>query len=153
MQRMDVQKIENHPSFSGSTLNNDFSMLKLKNAVDFCSHPHIRPVCLPTDTSNTFAGDDAIVTGWGTTSSGGWLSSSLLEVTVKVLTNNACKNNYAYSSSEIKSSMLCAGVDGGGKDACQVTILDKDWQGFDDCYRETQVVPLSLMWQTTTTSS
>ena len=120
MQRMDVVQIKSHPSFSWSTLDNDFSLLKLEDAVDFCSHPHIRPVCLPTDTSNTFAGVDAIVTGWGTTSSGGWLSSSLLEVTVEVLTNNACGNNYAYSSSMITSTMLCAGVEEGGKDACQV---------------------------------
>ena len=125
MQRMNVVKIKSHPDFSWSTLNNDFSLLKLEDAVDFCSHPHIRPVCLPTDTSNTFAGDDAIVTGWGTISSGGWLSSSLLEVTVKVLTNNACKNDYAYSSSDITNKMLCAGVDGGGKDACQVNKVEK----------------------------
>ena len=129
MQRMDVVQIKSHPSFSWSTLDNDFSLLKLEDAVDFCSHPHIRPVCLPTDTSNNFAGDDAIVTGWGTTSSGGSVSSTMLEVTVKVLSNNACKNNYAYSSSDITNKMLCANVDGGGKDACQVTILGRDWQG------------------------
>merc|ERR1719510_553042 len=60
MQRMDVAQIKSHPSFSWSTLDNDFSLLKLEDAVDFCSHPHIRPVCLPTDTSNTFAGVDAV---------------------------------------------------------------------------------------------
>ena len=122
MQRMNVGKIKNHPDYNDNTINYDFSMLKLKNAVDFCSHPHIRPVCLPTDTSNTFAGDDAIVTGWGTTTSGGSVSSTMLEVTVKVLTNNACKNDYVYSSSDITNKMLCANVDGGGKDACQVTV-------------------------------
>ena len=129
MQRMNVGRIKNHPDYNDNTINYDFSMLKLKNAVDFCSHPHIRPVCLPTDTSNNFAGVDAIVTGWGTTSSGGSVSSSMLEVTVKVLSNNACKNNYAYSSSDITNKMLCANVDGGGKDACQVKNLDRDRKG------------------------
>ena len=85
MQRMDVKKIVNHPDFQLGTLNNDFAMLKLKTAVDYCAHPHIRPICLPTDTTQNFAGVDAIVTGWGTTSSGGSLSSSMLEVTVKVI--------------------------------------------------------------------
>ena len=85
MQRMNVKSIVNHPDYDDSTTNNDFAMLKLKTAVDYCAHPHIRPICLPTDTTQNFAGVDAIVTGWGTTSSGGSLSSSMLEVTVKVI--------------------------------------------------------------------
>ena len=124
MQRMNVKEIQNHPDYNDATTNNDFALLKLKLKIDYCTHPHIRPVCLPTDTSENFAGVDAIVTGWGTTSSGGSLSSSLLEVTVKVLTNSQCKNDYSYASSMITSKMLCANVDGGGKDSCQVTILD-----------------------------
>ena len=123
MQRMNVMKIENHPDYNSATTNNDFAVLKLKNAVDFCAHPHIRPICLPTDTSEKFAGVEAIVTGWGTTSSGGSLSSSMLEVTVNVLSNNQCKNDYSYSSSMITSEMLCANVEGGGKDSCQVLII------------------------------
>merc|ERR1719192_2296339 len=119
MQRMNVGQIKNHPDYNDVTTNNDFALLRLKKAVDFCTHSHIRPICLPTDTSESFAGVDAIVTGWGTTSSGGSLSSSMLEVTLKVLTNNQCKNDYSYASSMITSKMLCANVDGGGKDSCQ----------------------------------
>ena len=126
MQRMNVMKIENHPDYNSATTNNDFALLKLKKAVDFCAHPHIRPICLPTDTSENFGGVEAIVTGWGTTSSGGSLSSSMLEVTVKVLTNSQCKNDYSYPSSMITSKMMCANVEGGGKDACQVIILETD---------------------------
>ena len=112
MQRMNVGQIKNHPDYNDVTTNNDFALLRLKKAVDFCTHSHIRPICLPTDTSESFAGVDAIVTGWGTTSSGGSLSSSMLEVTLKVLTNNQCKNDYSYASSMITSKMLCANVDG-----------------------------------------
>ena len=148
MQRMNVKKIEIHPDYSSSTLDSDFSLLNLENAVDYCTHPHIRPVCLPTDTSEKFSGVDAILTGWGTTSSGGSLSSSMLDVTVKVLTNSQCKNDYSYASSMITSKMMCANVDGGGKDACQVTILET-CRCLDACYRETQVVHCSLTWQTT----
>ena len=32
---------------------------------------------------------------------------------------NVCRNDYGYSSTAIKDSMLCAAVPGGGKDACQ----------------------------------
>ena len=85
MQRMNVKEILNHPDFNRQTANNDFGLLKLKTAVDFCGHPHIRPICLPTVTSQKFAGVEAIVTGWGRTSEGGNVSSSLMEVTVKVM--------------------------------------------------------------------
>jgi len=117
--RMGVMTIKNHPDYDGQKYDYDFSMLKLKSEVDFCSYPHIRPICLPPDTSDNYAGDKAITTGWGTTSSGGSVSNELREVTLDVITNNQCKNNFAYSSSMITSQMLCANVDGGGKDACQ----------------------------------
>ena len=85
MQRMNVKKIVNHPNYNNRTTNNDFALLKLEKAVDYCAHPHIRPICLPTDTSQTFAGVEAIKTGWGKTSEGGSFSSTLLEVTLKVI--------------------------------------------------------------------
>ena len=116
---MNVIKIEIHPNYNSGTLNNDFSVLKLKTSVDYCSYPHIRPVCLPTDTSIKYVGDMATVTGWGTTSSGGSLSNKLREVEVKVLSNHQCRSDYTYSSSDITNQMLCAAVAGGGKDSCQ----------------------------------
>ena len=41
----------------------------------------------------------------------------LMEVDVKVISNSACQNKYRYF--DITSQMLCAHVDGGGKDSCQ----------------------------------
>ena len=116
---MGIAEITNHPDYNDQTFNYDFSMLKLKSEVNYCNYPHIRPVCLPFDTTDTFAGDAATVTGWGTTSSGGDLSNTLREVAVTVLTNNKCKSDFSYSSGDITSNMLCANVDGGGKDSCQ----------------------------------
>ena len=49
--RASIDKIVNHPDYNKQTTDNDYSMLRLKNAVDFAAYPHIRPVCLPTDTS------------------------------------------------------------------------------------------------------
>merc|ERR1712168_967172 len=117
--RADVSSIEDHPDYNSNTLDNDFSMLKLAVAVDYGSHPHIRPICLPAIDTLTYNGDTATVTGWGTTSSGGSLSSTLREVDVTVMSNSNCRNDYGYWSSEITSSMLCANVVGGGKDSCQ----------------------------------
>ena len=123
MQRMNVKEILSHPNFSWWTGNNDFALLKLQKAVDYCAHPNIRPICLPADTNEKFAGVEAILTGWGRTSEGGPPSSSLLDVTVKVLSSYQCKRDYSGPSlPSITSKMLCAKVEGGGKDACQVII-------------------------------
>ena len=56
-------KIHSHPDYNQRTTNYDFALLKLKTAVDFCAHAHIRPVCLPPDNSENYAGAMAIVTG------------------------------------------------------------------------------------------
>ena len=104
-----ASELINHPDFNSYTLDYDFAMIKLDRPVDFASYPHIRPICLPTATSGTFEGVTATVTGWGWTQQ--ILRSSttkLLEVDVNVLSNNACKNDYSYRSTEIdrKSTRL-----------------------------------------------
>ena len=93
--RLKVGKILNHPDYNERTTNYDFALLKLRTPVDFCAetHMHIRPVCLPPDATQTYAGSVATVTGWGTTTSGGDLSSTLQEVEVVVLTNYNCKGD------------------------------------------------------------
>lgn len=115
--RKNVKRIIDHPSYNTRSLDYDFALLELDSAVDFASNSHIRPACLPTG-SDSYSGFKAIVTGWGTTSSGGSQSSKLREVTVDVLSNAQCKAS-SYSNSDITDRMLCAAVNGGGKDACQ----------------------------------
>ncbi len=61
----------------------------------------------------TFAGDTAVVTGWGDTTEGGSNSLDLQEVEVDVLTNAQCSNAY----SQLTSNMICAASP--GKDSCQ----------------------------------
>jgi len=119
MVRMAISKIINHPDYQHSTTNDDFSLLKMKKTIDFSKYAHIRPICIPTDASKDYTDFTATVSGWGTLSSGGSTSNQLREVDVKVLSNAKCKNNYNYPSSWITSQMLCANVNGGGKDACQ----------------------------------
>merc|ERR1712168_98470 len=116
--RKNVVRVIDHPSYDRSTLDYDFSLLQLDSAIDFASNEHIRPVCLPSDDSNTYAGQQATVTGWGTTSSGGSTSSTLREVVVQVLSNTECTNK-GYTTSDITANMICAGVEAGGKDSCQ----------------------------------
>ena len=60
-----ISKIIRHPLWNITTYDYDFSLLKLENAIDFMKYDHIRPVCLPEDTTKTYAKQDATITGWG----------------------------------------------------------------------------------------
>merc|ERR1711892_1536249 len=119
MLKRNIEKIVDHPNYDKQTSNYDFSLMKLAEPIDFSSYTHIRPICLPENGDSDYANFVSTVTGWGTTSLGGSTSSKLLEVDVNVMTNSECQNNYAYPSSWITDQMLCAIVEGGGKDACQ----------------------------------
>ena len=93
--RLNVEDIRNHPRYirvcSRQAPDFDFSMVKLASAVDFSAHPHIRPICLPTDSRNSFAGVKATITGWGRVVSGGQQPSVLQEVDLIALSNSQCR--------------------------------------------------------------
>ena len=127
--RMGVQKIVEHPDYNTRTTNNDFSLLKMSSKVDFADNPHVRPVCLPRSLTQSYSGYSAIVSGWGTTSSGGNMASKLQEVEVEVLSNQQCKNT-GYNPAWITPEMMCAGVSGGGKDSCQGDSGDHNFLSF-----------------------
>jgi len=110
--RISLSAITDHPGYNGNTLDNDFSILTLSEAVAF--NREVSPACLPSDVSQDFAGQVATVSGWGTTSSGGNQPTVLNEVDVTVTSNADC--NSAYGGS-ITSNMICAADS--GKDSCQ----------------------------------
>jgi len=51
---------------------------------------------------------------------GGAASTTLRQVTVQIVSDASCNNAYA-AHGGITPRMICAGVPGGGRDACQVT--------------------------------
>ena len=117
--RSQLAAIIDHPKYDSSTVNYDFSLLKLGTKLDFSLYPHIRPICLPLDLSEDYDGFLATVSGWGTTSSGGSLSNYLQEANVNVMSNEECNSDeYAYNGA-VTNQMLCANVEGGGTDSCQ----------------------------------
>jgi len=117
--RSNIEQIINNPKYASSNVDYDFSLLKLSKAIEFNKHPHIRPICLPVDDTKSYGDVTATITGWGTTSSHGGVSTKLQEVQVKTMTNGKCANDFSYPSAWITERMLCANVQGGGKDACQ----------------------------------
>ena len=54
--------------------------------------------------------------GFGKLSSGGSSPRVLMQVSVPIVTERKCKRAYG---SSIHDSMICAGLDQGGKDSCQ----------------------------------
>merc|ERR1712098_992406 len=89
---------------------------ELSGQADFSSSA-IGPISLPSSMEEYPAGTDCTVSGWGTTSEGGSLGKVLMKVTVPVVSDDDCRD--AYGVSEIADSMICAGLEQGGKDSCQ----------------------------------
>ena len=104
-----------HPNYNARTTDYDYAIMTLEKEIQF-SHSAM-PVCLPTKTLN--GGENAIVTGWGTTEyASGAFPHVLMEASVTVLTSSDCKGeDTLYSSSDITDRMLCAAED--STDACQ----------------------------------
>ncbi|XP_039256411.1 trypsin-like [Styela clava] len=104
-----------HPEYNSGTTDNDVMVLKthgtvlLSNSVQVAALPmHYEGLDLPE------YGSPCIVSGWGTTSSGGTVSKYLQEVTVYVVPNAEC--NIPYTGS-ITTGMMC--LEAPGKDSCQ----------------------------------
>ncbi|CAL4067033.1 unnamed protein product, partial [Meganyctiphanes norvegica] len=123
---------EDYEVFSFSN-DNDISLIKLSESLDFKSLEILQPVCLPHDDSSTYEGEKAVVTGWGYTEGFGFELPSLLhEVTLPVLAPDCPEyDDYVYGgydynyeyydrshTSVITENMICAGKRGGGKDSC-----------------------------------
>jgi len=63
-------------------------------------------------------GNVAVGAGWGLTEEGSEVQSTLREVALQIVSNNACNAAAAYGGS-ISEVMICAGFAQGGKDSCQ----------------------------------
>merc|ERR1712179_397466 len=111
-----VTKVKLHEDYDSWTINNDICILWLEKEADF-SDSNIGPITLPESMEEYEEGTDCIVTGWGTTSEGGSLAHILQKVTVPVWSDSSCRS--AYGQDEIADSMICAGLEKGGKDSCQ----------------------------------
>merc|ERR1712158_314990 len=75
-----------------------------------------KPVSLPSSAISVPEGASFVVSGWGTTSEGGSLPSTLRQVTVPYVNDDACSDAYG-SGNIVGDVMICAGE--GGKDSCQ----------------------------------
>ncbi|XP_022904846.1 trypsin delta-like [Onthophagus taurus] len=112
-----ISSIIYHSSYNSATVDYDIAVIKVSTAFNIGASG-VNTVALPSDGSTPSAGTNAIVSGWGTLSSGSSsLPTQLQSVTVPIVSQSSCKSSYGTSS--ITDRMLCAGFTAGGKDACQ----------------------------------
>ncbi|XP_014669797.1 PREDICTED: trypsin-7-like [Priapulus caudatus] len=111
-----VRKIHTHGSYGDyNGMDNDVATMILSSTISYSETAS--PIGLAGTNSGSYAGEDAMVSGWGSVREGGYISNILQAVQVPVITNALCKKQYG--SSSITDDMLCAGYPEGGKDACQ----------------------------------
>jgi len=111
-----VSAVHNHENYDSWTIENDICMLDLEDSADF-SASNIGSINIPSDGQEYPSGHICTVSGWGTTSEGGSLARQLMKVDVPVVSDDDCRD--AYGQNDIADSMICAGLDQGGKDSCQ----------------------------------
>jgi secreted trypsin-like serine protease len=127
-------KVE-HPNYQADQSNNDIAVLTLSRNAS-------------TSTATIFAlndqltGSAATVIGTGTTTEGGSSPDTLRKVTVPIVSNSVCEDSYGTGS--ITSSMLCAGLAGGGKDSCQGDSGGPLWVDFNGSRVQAGVVSFGV---------
>lgn len=111
--RVAVEAIYSHPDYSTTakdSLRNDVALFKLATPIT-----SIAPIPLVTDASESAAGTNARIIGWGTTSEGGSSPSILQKADVPIVSLSTANRYYG----DLDSSNLAAGFSGGGVDSCQ----------------------------------
>ncbi|XP_037944773.1 trypsin alpha [Teleopsis dalmanni] len=109
-----VAAFKNHEGYNANTMVNDIAVIRLSSSLSLSST--IKTIGLATTAPAN--GASAVVSGWGTLSSGSSsIPTTLQYVNVNIVSQSACASStYGYGSS-IKSTMICAYTV--GKDACQ----------------------------------
>uniref|UniRef100_M3YYC6 Complement C1s subcomponent n=1 Tax=Mustela putorius furo TaxID=9669 RepID=M3YYC6_MUSPF len=120
----------------GAGFDNDIALIKLKNRVAMNSN--VLPICLPGKEAASFMRTDDLGTasGWGLTQRG-FLARNLMFVDVPIVDHQKCTTAYeklAFPGGRVTENMLCAGLEGGGKDSCRgdsggaLVFLDNETQ-------------------------
>jgi hypothetical protein len=102
-----------HPDYDSLTQEYDYFLHRLDSPVDIGSQIVLE---LNDDPTVPVAGQTLTTLGLGLTKLDGKRPKNLQYVDVQYIPNELCSNDY---KDEIFDTMLCAGVEGGGKDSCQ----------------------------------
>ncbi|KAG1652366.1 Clotting factor B [Nymphon striatum] len=121
-----VEDIIIHEEFLPPVVYNDIALLKLASVIQFKNS--VSPLCLPIGQEiarEVVPNTEVVITGWGTLSFAGENSPNLMEVYIPITSNAECDESYRTINNRrkypngITSTIICAGLKEGGKDACQ----------------------------------
>ncbi|EDV56480.1 trypsin epsilon [Drosophila erecta] len=109
-----VRSFRNHEGYNARTMVNDIAIVRIESDLSFRSS--IRAVRIADH--NPREGATAVVSGWGTTESGGsTIPDHLLAVDLEIVDVSRCRSGEFGYGKKIKDTMLCAYAP--NKDACQ----------------------------------
>ncbi len=101
-----------HPNFNSKSMVDDYLVMKSD------SNATQTPISMNANPDYPASGQNLTVIGFGTLSSGGtYMSNTLQQVNVNAVSQTSCSTSYPGQVDQ--TTMLCAGVSGGGKDSCQ----------------------------------
>ncbi|XP_072949952.1 trypsin-1-like [Epargyreus clarus] len=106
-----VAHVFQHPDFNRYTYDNDIAVLRLAQPLPDNLY---KPVCLPDDVDR-LEGENAIVSGWGSTIEKGPPSNIPMKADVQIWTQEAC-TGAGYGRRKVTPRMLCANAP--ERDAC-----------------------------------
>lgn len=110
----EVTKRIKHPLYNSTNYRNDVALWQLKLVSGDPSIISFADISLDNG-EFTLEGTELVIAGWGTTESGGSVSSIMLQASVPVSSEMNCKKAYP----DIHESSICAGYQQGGIDTCQ----------------------------------
>lgn len=127
-QRYQVEEIINHPLFN-EYYDYDYALLRLTKKIDLAAADAPTPICLPpADIWDShmagWSGVNFTVAGWGKSDEKAGGSTRILQkLDVPYIDWKKCEKKIP--ADILTRRMLCAGHEGGGKDACTGTFLHK----------------------------
>ncbi|XP_067285315.1 chymotrypsin-like protease CTRL-1 [Pseudorasbora parva] len=108
--QVSIQSIIKHPKYNDSLFNNDISLMKLSQPVNFT--PYIRPICLASKESVFHDATTCWASGWGNIGKDQALSypQTLQQVEIPVVGSSKCSCQYkSVRDIQITPQMICAG--------------------------------------------
>lgn len=118
----EVVNYTKHPGYHPPSFYNDIGLVKLDRPVIFTEN--IRPACLGVKELTT--GHEVYTSGWGQTSLGSPLSTTLQRVKLQIVSAEQCNRSYITDNRRLKNGIqsdvqICAGSpDSVKRDACKV---------------------------------
>ncbi|XP_048112985.1 ovochymase-2 isoform X1 [Alosa alosa] len=101
-----------------SPMNYDIALLEVDGLIQF--DEHVQPLCLPLPSEKFPASTSCIVGGWGRIRERGRLPAVLREVMLDLVEPGRCRQALrTLRPRQLPLTVVCAGPDGGGRDACQ----------------------------------